>query len=314
MGRYRHLEIGWFGAEPLAGIGVIRSLTPALADLAGEFHCDYSARIVTNGVALGVDLARELVESLHVHEAEITLDGLQPIHDARRQTKTGKGSFQQIFRNIREVGFATTLRLVVRCNVDRSNVDGVAPLIEALAAAGLAGRISFYVSPVYSWGNDAHVAALEKEEYATLEIEWLALQLRLGFKVGLVPPRRKIVCMSVQPHAEVLDAYGNTFNCTEVPYVPAYGEPNLYAIRVSSMRSSERMVGGKAPLRLRDFNMQLLNQEHTTCASCRMLPVCGGQCPKAWHEGHPPCPAAKVNMPQRLNLLFALAQAPERPT
>lgn len=306
-GSYQHLKIGWFGGEPLAGMSVIRSLGARTQALAQEFGCTYSARIITNGFTLTPTLARELVQKHLVQEAEVTLDGLAQHHDRLRFTKARKGSFQRIFSNLVEVASTTEMRVVVRCNVNRSNSEGVAPLIERLAEEGLAPLISFYTSPVYAWGNDAHETALSKEEYASLELQWLLLQLRLGFKIGLIPPRRQIVCMSVQRDAEVLDAYGSMYNCTEVPYVPAYGQPNAYEIRIpiTGIRS---MVSDAPPKRLHNFNEQILQGEHRECAKCAMLPVCGGHCPKAWHEQHEPCPSAKINMRDRLNVLFALGQ------
>src|SRR5690606_25403172 len=160
-----------------------------------------------------------------------------------------------------------------------------------------AGRVQFYASPVYAWGNDADRTALSQDEFARMELEWLALPLRLGFQVGLVPQRRPIVCLSVPRQGEAVDAYVVALNCTEVPYVPSYGQPNQYQMEVpvNIVRFHPRPAEAPAA-RLRDFNQQLLAGQHRQCARCRMLPVCGGQCPKSWHEGHEPCPSAKRNM------------------
>lgn len=301
-GRYRALRIGWFGAEPLAGLGIMRALGPQLRAAADAAGCTYSARIVTNGLALTADVAAELVDVHAVEEAEITLDGLSADHDRRRPTKRGGPSFAAIFDNLREVAERTSLGLVVRCNVDRENAPQIGALIDALADAGLQRRVRFYTAPVHAWGNDAHTRSLSRQEYAEWELEWLARQHRRGFPVGLVPQRKPIVCMSVRRDAEVLDATGASYNCTEVSYVPTYA-PDLYPIRLAGGRSRPDAAGAAA---LRDFNAQILAGAHPECRACPMLPVCGGQCPKAWHEGHAPCPAAKINMPQRLNLLFAV--------
>ena len=316
-GSYRQLKIGWFGAEPLAGIEVIRSLTPRARALAADHGCGYSARIVTNGLALTPKMVTELFDQHSVAEAEVTLDGLAPDHDRQRYTKGGRGSFERIFANVCAVARSTALRVVVRCNVTRANAEGVAPLIEVLAAAGLAGRVGFYTSPVYAWGNDAHESALERNNYARAEVEWLALQVRLGFQVGLVPQRRRIVCLAVQKNAEVLDAFGATYNCTEAPYVPAYGKPNVFETRIPvAALKRAALETPVAPAsraeRLASFNDQILAGAQPPCAACVMLPVCGGQCPKAWQEGHEPCPSAKHNMRERLNLIFALSQPAEQ--
>lgn len=308
-GRYRELHIGWFGAEPLAGLAVMRSLSPALRALAAASGCSYRAKIVTNGLALTVAVADELVREHQVSEAEITLDGPAQEHDHRRQTKRGGPSFARILDNVIAVARATALGLVIRCNVDRSNAAGVPALIDVLAEAGLQSRIRFYTSPVHAWGNDAHLRALGKEEYAQMELEWLAQLHRLGFAVGLVPQRRPIVCMSVRDDAEVVDATGATYNCTEVSYVPGYGSPNLYALRLpGAPRARPRRVPEAA--RLQTFNDEILAGAQPSCGACPMLPVCGGQCPKSWHEGHEPCPSARRNMPQRLSMLLAAGLAP----
>ena len=309
-GRYRQLHIGWFGAEPLAGLEPMRALSPRLQALAQEFRCGYSAKIVTNGLAMTPEVAVELERVHRVNKVEITLDGLESDHDGRRHTKGGKGSFRRIFDNLLAAAPLTSFELTVRCNVDRFNADGVAPLIRELADRGLARRIGFYTFPVYSWGNDAHTRSLPREEYAARELEWFALQLQLGFRAGLIPARRKIVCMSVKREAEVVDAFGETYNCSEAPYVPAYGQPNLYSIRLPSGKGAEKPVSrAQAPLELRHFNSNILSGKQEQCADCTMLPVCGGACPKSWQEGHPPCPSAKINISARLNILFASRQA-----
>jgi uncharacterized protein len=303
-GQYRELAIGWFGAEPLLGLSVIRDLSPRLIEIAARHGCAYSAKMVTNGAALSPEIAREIVQRHRITEAEITLDGLGAAHDAKRPAKSGAPTFDRIFANLRAVMAADTgLAITIRCNVDRHNADSVPALIDALAAEGLAGRVEFYTSPVYAWGNDADKVALAPADYAALELEWLAQRVRLGFRANLLPGRRKIVCLSVQRDAELVDAMGGRFNCTEVPYVPAFGEPNIYAYDPDSSATDS------LPGKLRHFNSRLLGDELPACSACPMLPVCGGQCPKAWLEGTAPCPPPKYNIRERLNVLYALSHS-----
>jgi uncharacterized protein len=304
--RYRSLFIAWFGAEPLAGLAVIRSLTGRLRDAAEAHQCRFGAKMITNGLALSHAIASEIVGEHDVKRIEITLDGASTFHDARRHRKNGAGTFEQIFGNLRDLALRRDLKVQVsvRCNVDRRNVDGVLPLLRALADAGLQERISFYTTPVYSWGNDAHRLSLSPEEYAVHEVNWLAEMLLLGFVPALVPRRKPVVCLATMPNAELVDAYGNLFNCTEVSYVPAYGVPNRYmlgTLRDGTSIERRNLLG--------DFNARVARQEYP-CASCRMLPVCGGACPKKWQEGFVPCPSAKWNINERLLLEFARLRMP----
>jgi uncharacterized protein len=299
-GGYSALSVGWFGGEPLLGLDVIRQLTPKLLSLARTYNLPYSAKIVTNGVLLTPEVALELYDTHSIQHAEITLDGVQAIHDMRRVTKGGGPSFDKIFSNLLHICAypEVLLGLTIRCNVDQHNWTHVSELIDFLADHGLNKRASFYVAPIHSWGNNADVHGVPYEEFAALEIEWLAQLYNRGFKTGILPKRRKVVCLAVQRDGELTDAYGTVFNCTEVTHVPVYGNPNRYAIDGPGISRPD------APP-FRNFNEEILNGRQPSCASCVMLPVCGGACPKLWQEGKIPCPSAKSNIRDRLALWYA---------
>lgn len=308
--RYHKLLVCWFGAEPLSGLGVMRSFTPRLRALAEEFNCTYEARIITNGLALTDKVATEIVNDLAVRDIHITLDGTAEYHNVRRHRKNGKATFEQIFSNTIALARRQDLdtNLNVRCNVDRRNYEGVLPLMQMLAEAGVQERINFYVAPIHSWGNDAHTLSLSTEEFAEWEIKWLAQMIELGFNPGLTPGRKPIVCLAVMPQGDLVDAHGSLFNCTEVSYVPTYGTPNKFAI--GHVSSGE--ILGKRNL-LGDFNARVGRGEYL-CSSCRMLPVCGGACPKLWHEGIIPCPSTKYNIEERLLLSYATSRLVNEPS
>lgn len=303
-GTYRTLGIAWFGAEPLAGLRVMRRMSPRLRALAAEFGCDYASSITTNGLSLTDAVATELVKDHAVRAVTISLDGLRDTHDARRPTKAGGRSFDRIFANVVRLCGRTDLDIDIdiRANVDRRNADQVVPLLQRLAASGLQKRIRFYVAPVHSWGNDAHELSLSPEEFAEKEIAWFAEMARLGFRVSVVPELTPVVCIAVKPDSEVVDATGSLYNCTEVSYVPAYGTPNRFAtghVETGRDPAARQVLGG--------FHDRIAAGAYG-CARCRMLPVCGGACPKQWLEGRAPCPSAKYNIEDRLLLAYALSR------
>jgi uncharacterized protein len=302
---FRHLDVGWFGAEPLSGLSVIRSLSPELARLAASHGCTFGASMVTNGLALMPAVATELVRECSVRRITITLDGVAEYHDARRHHKDGRPTFERIFNNVVALARRTDLdvQINVRSNVDRFNYAGISPLLRLLADHGVQKRIHYYVAPIHAWGNDAHTRSLAAEEFAQLELGWLAEMVSLGFPVAILPELVPIVCLAVRPDAEVVDATGALFNCTEVSYVPAYGVPNRFAI--GSLENGESPGRRQA---IGSFHDRVLRFE-VPCAECRMLPVCGGACPKAWLEGHSPCPSAKTNIETRLLLAYAKESA-----
>jgi uncharacterized protein len=314
-GRYRLFEVGWFGAEPLLGMDVIRALTPRFQRLAAEHGVTYSARIVTNGVALRGRIADELGRQHGVDLIEVTLDGTAASHDARRGRKQGGGSFERILANLREVAALgkRSYLLSIRCNVDSDNCTEVLPLIRLLQAEG-AVPDRFYVAPIHAWGNDADRTALSLEEYGRLEIAVILELLQHGIPIQKLPKRRRITCMVREPGAELVDPFGELFNCSETSLVPSYQQPTP---RRSLPVLSSSPPAGNNRFRIGDLAngtseatppfvgfFGAVERGEYPCYDCHLLPVCGGSCPKMWEEGKPPCPPVKVNIETRVMLQY----------
>ncbi len=304
-GRYSILEIGWFGGEPLLGMSVIRRMTPLLRDVAVKHGCIYDSGMTTNGFGLSSEVAKELFSKLGVESFQITLDGPQEVHDTRRRTKDGGTTFEQILCNMSEIAKDESFRgeLIVRCNVDRRNASRIPELIETLADKGLQRSLIVYFAAIQDWNNnEADALALPPEEFARREIEWMALLAERGFKPGLIPPPKPIVCMAVTPEWRMTDPEGHIYNCIETSLASSE-ITNLYSLGTDgNERSLLDTSGARA---LNDFNGHI-EAERYPCATCTILPVCGGMCPKKWNEGHEPCPPWRYNMKERLELAFAL--------
>jgi len=302
--RYDRLSISWFGGEPLLAISKIEQITKKLKEITLRKGMSYSASITTNGLSLKPSVFNRLVDC-DIKEMEITLDGYQDNHDKRRPVKQSSSisSYETILKNLCEIakndGFdKNDIKLIIRSNIDKNNFDGIIPLVEDLQKKGLKDNIhGFYLAPVHSWGNDAHNQSLNSDHFAKIEINFMLQLLQRRFKIGALPGSpKKQVCISLSREGEVYDAYGNVFNCTEIPYVGAY-ENSSYRLG---------FVHAEASIANRSFNSWNLDVQNgkVPCSTCKILPICGGACPKAWHEGNPPCPSIKFNLKERL-LVYA---------
>ncbi|MFY7910151.1 MAG: radical SAM protein [Emticicia sp.] len=306
-GNYKMLSIGWFGAEPLMGLSQMRALTPHLKEIAKEFGMSYSATVVTNGLSLKENVFEELTQELAVNKIEVTLDGTAEFHDQHRYTKNGGKSFDLIFQNLQSIVKKPNYRdykcdISIRCNVDEKNDAGVSPLIQQIADAGLKNLVSFYAVGVYSWGNDAHKKSLSKEEFSQRELEWNVEMISLGYnKTKGIPPRKKQVCFTVSKTSEMYDAFGNIYDCSETSYVPAYEKADY---KVGKLQKDHENLNLKRS-NLNNWNDTLLTDEFP-CHTCKMLPVCGGGCPKSWHEDMRACPSAKFNIKDKLLLRYMI--------
>ena len=303
----KKLNVCWYGGEPLTRIKTIHTLSDKLLHISFDKGIDYSASMVTNGLALKKAIFEELVEKHKVQSFQITIDGTASYHDTRRITKQGKHTYDTILNNIKEIiqsPFYTKDMIVIRCNVDRTNSNGVSDLIDELANANLKDKIRFYVAPITDWGNNnaTENVGIDKKSLASMEIDWLIKSMRNGFasQKNIIPQRQYEVCMVVNDKSEVYDAFGNVYPCWEFPYT----EPYLGAeYKIGNLKDDYDTFNTNAITR--NWNTYI-KEGKTWCKECKFLPVCGGGCPKMWYENQPPCPTFKFNMEERLKLYYCL--------
>jgi uncharacterized protein len=296
--KYEKLEIGWFGAEPLIALDVLKNITESLIKICIKNNIQYESKVVTNGILLTKNIAYELQEKCNVKNVEITLDGTKEFHDVKRMKKNGGTSFDIIFKNLCDIcnDERINLDISIRSNVDRYNKENIFQLLKLFKDNKLESKINFYPVSIYSWGNDADKNSLSKVEFASFQISILEYMLKEGFNISLLPKRKKIVCLAVNSNSEVVDANGDTYNCTEIPYVKSY--ENIGGYKTGNIKNNKREITF-----FNNFN-DLILQNQYECFSCKMLPVCGGSCPKQWQEGNAPCPPSKFNIIDKLNLIY----------
>ncbi|WP_149182523.1 radical SAM protein [Streptomyces sp. TRM49041] len=298
----RRLRIDWFGAEPMMGYAVIRDLAPRFVQAAAERGVEYSSFLVTNGSLLTTEKVDTLIRACGVTHFEITVDGPPEIHDKHRPLKSGRGSFWKIVRTVRaalDEPESRSAHFTFRTNVDRHNQDSVPRYIELMAELGFGrSNVSFSIVPVHSWGNDVSDIEVSKQNFADREMLWLRLLLRNGLTVQLLPSTaKKVVCPATTTAAEIISSTGNIFSCSEHPLVPD-AERNLALTHIDRAGPEP----GRPPGLFDGWNDEI-EQGGSWCKGCVHLPTCGGSCPKAWHEGHPPCPSYKFNFQDRLDLV-----------
>lgn len=310
--KYDMLSISWFGGEPLMGLTTLKKLSTKLQKIASDKRLNYKAKMVTNGLVLKKNIFLDLVNNHKIKRFEITLDGTEEYHDKRRHLKSGEKSFDIIFNNLKDIlnieNFKSLgVNISIRCNVDKSNYASVKPLLRLIKENNLHDKIShFYVAPIHSWGNDAHLQSLEKEIFSEKEISWMLEQHKLGFNPSILPVRSYSVCMATSLSSELIDANGDIYNCTEVSYVPSYKKDNEYLLGKIQEIEYNTVFNNRPFSNWNDLILQ--NKSNSPCSKCPVLPMCGGMCPKSWKEGNIACPPIKYNIKDKLILDFLINQ------
>ncbi|MEV6033990.1 radical SAM protein [Nonomuraea sp. NPDC052116] len=296
-----HVEVTWFGGEPLLGFRTIVEMSGRFLPAAARHGTRYSAAIITNGSLLDERRVDVLYEECGVRAIQVTLDGAADTHDRRRKMKNGRRTFGKIVALLSSVlaaGNHPQLRFDIRVNVDAENQDDIPGLLQTLAAHGLGHpSVDLDLMPVHSWGNDVSDVELTPAGYAEREAEWLALARSLGLRFRLLPTRRRsTTCLATTRNGELLDPSGAVYSCSEHPLVPRDRDSGVLATLDELATTALRPAG------MFDTWYDEIEQDRWPCARCPFLPVCGGSCPKLWHDGAPPCPSYKFNWRQRLDL------------
>ncbi len=76
--------------------------------------------VITNGFVMTDETIRFIAN--YCNTVQITLDGPEEIHNARRITGNNEGTFKSIVRNIIKIISKTKITMIIRINVDSSNM------------------------------------------------------------------------------------------------------------------------------------------------------------------------------------------------
>lgn len=98
-GNRRHVEVDFFGGEPLLNFEVLKDLVAYGRKRAAGYGKEIKFTVTTNGVLLTPEVGRFLNENdLAV---VLSLDGRPAVHDAMRSFPGGRGSYHLVAENIR---------------------------------------------------------------------------------------------------------------------------------------------------------------------------------------------------------------------
>ena len=206
------LEVDWFGGEPLLARTVVYRLSEIINDLAGRFAFGYVGTITTNGYLLTPDVAREL-SARGVTRFQVSLDGPEEIHDARRPTVRKQPTYQVIAGNIAAIlDSDLDVHLQLRVHFDRATYPSVRDFVrDVVATWSRDARVEVLLTHVenLSDSQDGHVPQMEPAERTAAVSE---LKMLVGR--GINKADAFYVCYAAQPNAFVIRADGRIGKCT----------------------------------------------------------------------------------------------------
>lgn len=204
------LVLRFFGGEPLLEIRSIYALASAAARLANSSGFQYSGAVTTNASLLSVDVAKQLSD-VGVRAYQISLDGPAPQHDVSRVLRSGRGTFDRIWGNLRALSVSDLpLEIDIRCHVSHESADAwieFAPQLKELAEDG---RFQLAIEPIGRLGGpgDNALRIAEEEELR---------RVRDAFDVATAEDSEfRGACYAAVPTAWVITPGGLLSRCTVI--------------------------------------------------------------------------------------------------
>jgi uncharacterized protein len=260
----KNVSIDFYGGEPLLSLELIKDISRKLKDLSENKGLEYSFTLVTNGTLLTRKVAEELA-ALGLKSAKVTLDGPRETHDVSRPFVSGKGSFDIILKNIKDV--CDFIKVQTGGNYTRENYREFPKLLDLFLAEGLTpDKLSLvmfapitktlgeYKMPEFSEGCSTidEPWLIEASQYLREEI------LKGGFKTPKVSPS---ICMIEFDDFMVVNHDGTLYKC------PAF--IGCEGLDVGDLRTG-----------IKDFreshNLDVWKKDE--CLDCAYLPLCFGGC------------------------------------
>lgn len=289
----KSLSVVWYGGEPLMGKDSIFRLSDLLISYCDKNKIAYSAGIVSNAWFLDGEMAAQLY-TRRVRWVQVTIDGDRETHDKMRPLTSGKGTFERILDNIEQSLDRTPISVNARVNVGHSNVDRIDTMLDGFVERqfGRRGNFSVYFAPIEASTPESGSAFEERLSRAEFNKKILALEeraRRLGFS-GIQTPSGGFagMCVAASHGGYVIGGNGDVHKCWETAHDPSKRTGTIFE-----------------PEKLHDsVNHSLWTQwqpfDNPTCASCKILPMCGGFCAHRFvysneKEAALPCPSWKWN-------------------
>ena len=263
----KDMMIQFYGGEPLLNLNAIEIIVEKMRRFKTASGIVMGTQLTTNGVLINKEVI-DLIKSLGPIQVQITLDGTEKIHNARRPL-TGRNCYQLILNNIKNL-IQHIDELIIRINVDHGNEDYCIDLVNELASNDLL-KVSLTVIPTFSHTDScSHYEShcLTSKEFVPLNYKIWHTALDLGFNISWSPLPTFMSCSTILPATFGIDPYGDLYKCAAVYGNKKYSVGNIYDGIDDSPNSLYSSYISRDPLKF----------ENKKCLQCPSLPICAGGC------------------------------------
>lgn len=263
-GESKKIGLKWFGGEPTLGEARIDQICDRLT----EKGFSYTSSMISNAYLFTKEMARKAKEKWKLTFIQITLDGTEEIYNRTKAYVNAKGNpFQRVMDNI---GFLLDedVRVSVRMNLDKHNVDDLAALVDVLVNR-FSGYKNFsaYAAPLFENCGFEPLTHKdnERDELVNAVVrlnQYIESKGCYGSSVfsqnGDCPSLKTNYCMANNPNSLQVNPLGEFSKCEHVLFDHLVGN-------INDGHDFDSIIG----------SYWLETSYKDTCKPCSLYPSCG---------------------------------------
>lgn len=267
------MHISWFGGEPLLSPEIIVRLSEKFIQICNTRHLPYSANMTTNGYLLNLDVF-DMLYKLKVYDYMITIDGPKELHDKRRITSDGKGSYDVIINNLlkikdnKQYKFANVM---IRINMSQGFLEKLDDFLQFLGLSfGDDPRFKFMFVPVVKFEgskfSDSNIYKDHKQLFSKLsKNEMYVKKLNYsGMKLNSIISCKK--CPAALKNAYVITPDLNVYKCN--------AHYDFEVNKIGYINTQGDLLIDEALHRKWYLTSKLIRKIPDTCYECAYSPCC----------------------------------------
>lgn len=266
--KYDVVRVTWSGGEPLIAEKNIIKVNHALNKMASRANIKYFSSMATNTILATTDTFAELVSS-GIDSIQITLDGSEDLHNARRTNKEKKKTYGQTIHNIKILREMTEkVNVLVRIHLSRSNIESIEDAIGDLENAGLRNKVGIGFSKLQGVED-----SLSDSDYAEIEVLMYRMlkNRKWSIKNTLL---RKLKPQTIGCATYTMNSYSigpdlRVYKCWELGFDSNCSYGRIDSSGAIQSNGVEDIAHAYDP-----FDLE-------KCRNCMQLPLCMGGCAKA---------------------------------
>lgn len=285
--KFTDLNINWFGGEPLLMLNEVLDMSEKFIEISKFYRRRYSAAMTTNGYLLDINTFKKLLNA-RINIFQITIDGIECIHNNQRPLINGNKTFSTIYSNLMEIKKLKNrnFHIMIRSNFTKDvfeNLDEYIQLIDRLCSND--SRFSLTLCYAAEWSNNIDTEFKKKflEDLNSLTPIY-ELILKQNKKINFVFP---------------LDSENG--NCNLGRNDRYFFRPNgeIHKCTVCFENKSNiigKIINNKVELNDNIYNRMLITNRCGKIYECFYSPICKGEVCPSQRKNKIYCPDGKTNL------------------